>query len=117
MTDNDRIAKLEAHIDRLETKQSELYKQLAEARLDQWKGRLEDLEVQVHLGAMDTNDRVAALVQRARDRWGDARTKLEGATASAADVIETVRKGFESALDDLRQAIVDARAQAKQKQS
>jgi predicted nucleic acid-binding Zn-ribbon protein len=114
MTDNDRIAKLEAQIDRLETKQAELYRQLAEARLDQWKGRLEDLEVQVHLGAMDTNDRVAAVVQRARDRWTDARAKLGSTTSVASDVVETVRKGFESALDDVRRALVEARTQAKQ---
>lgn len=112
MTDNDRIAKLQAQIDKVEAKQAELYEQLAEARLDQWKGRLEDLEVQVHLGAMDTNDRVAAVVQRARDRWDDAKTQLGGATAVAADVVETVRGGFESALDDVRRALLDAKKQA-----
>jgi chromosome segregation ATPase len=112
MTDNDRIAKLQAQIDKVEAKQTELYEQLAEARLDQWKGRLEDLEVQVHLGAMDTNDRVAAVVQRARDRWDDAKTQLGGATAVAADVVETVRGGFESALDDVRRALLDAKKQA-----
>jgi hypothetical protein len=113
MADNDRMAKLEKKIQALETKQSELYEQLAEARLDQWKGRLEDLEVQVHLGAMDTNDRIATLVQRARDRWVDARSQLGGATAVAGDVAETVRGGLESALDDVRQALLDARQQAK----
>lgn len=113
MADNDdRIAKLEKKIHALETKQSELYEQLAEARLDQWKGRLEDLEVQAHLGAMDTNDRIANLVQRARDRWDDAKAQLGGATAVASDVAETVRGGLESAIDDVRKAVLDARKQA-----
>jgi prefoldin subunit 5 len=114
MTDNDRIAKLQAQIDRLEAKQTELYEQLAEARLDQWKGRLEDLEVQVHLGAMDTNERMKALVEKARERWNEAKVKLGGATSVASDVGETVRKGFESAIEDVRKALLDAKAQAKQ---
>lgn len=112
MTENERIKKLEAQIDKLETKQTELYNQLAEARLDQWKGRLEDLEVQAHLGAMDTNDRVTALLQKARDRWDDARRQLSDATAVAGDVLDTVRGGFENALDDVRRALLDARKQA-----
>lgn len=115
MTDNDRIAKLEKQIARLESKQSELYDQLAEARLDQWRGRLEDLEVQVRLGAMDTNDRVNALVQKGRERWDDAKAQLTNATAAAGDVAETVRDGLESALDDIRKAILDAKAKAKTK--
>jgi predicted nucleic acid-binding Zn-ribbon protein len=114
MTDDDRIAQLQAQIDRLEARQSELYEKLAEARLDQWKGRLEDLEVQVHLGAMDTNDRVNALVEKARERWNEAKSKLGGATSVASDVGETVRKGVESAVEDVRKALLDAKTQAKQ---
>lgn len=112
MADTDHIANLQARIDRLEAKQAELYEQLAEARLDQWKGRLEDLEVQVHLGAMDTNDRIDALVSRARDRWNEAKAQLSGATSVASDVFETVRSGFESALSDIRRALLDAKKQA-----
>jgi hypothetical protein len=112
MADTDHIANLQARIDRLEAKQAELYEQLAEARLDQWKGRLEDLEVQVHLGAMDTNDRIDALVSRARDRWNEAKAQLSGATCVASDVFETVRSGFESALSDIRRALLDAKKQA-----
>jgi hypothetical protein len=115
MTDNDdRISQLQAQIDRLEAKQSELYEKLAEARLDQWKGRLEDLEVQVHLGAMDTNDRVSALVDKARERWNEAKAKLGGAGSVASDVGETLRKGVESAVEDVRKALLDAKAQTKQ---
>lgn len=111
MADDDRIAKLEKQIEKLEARQSELYEQLAEARLDHWKGRLEDLEVQIRLGAMDTNDRIQALVEQARDRWNDAKSQLTGAKSAAVDVVETVRSGVESALDDIRRAIVEARKQ------
>jgi hypothetical protein len=115
MTENERIKKLESQMEDLERTQSELYNQLAEARLDQWKGRLEDLEVQVHLGAMDTNDRVAAGLQKARDRWDDARNQLSGATAVAVEVFDTVRSGVENALDDVRGALLDAKKQATHK--
>ncbi|HEX6238350.1 MAG TPA: hypothetical protein VFZ68_14215 [Acidimicrobiales bacterium] len=109
----DRIAKLESQIKELEAKHTELYKQLADARLDQWKGRLEDLEVQARLGAMETNDRIKALIQQARDRWNDATAQVRGAASTAGDVLETVRGGIERALDDLRQAMLDARSKAK----
>jgi hypothetical protein len=112
MTDNERITRLEEQMDVLEKQYSELYRQLAEARLDQWKARLEDLEIQAHLGAMDTNDRVAALVQKARDRWNDARTHVGGTSAAAGEMLETLRGGVENALDDLRRAILDAKSRA-----
>jgi hypothetical protein len=112
MTENERISKLEAQISALETKQDELYDQLAEARLEQWKGRLEDLEVQAHLGAMETDDRVAPLLQKARDRWDEVRRQVDGATAVAGEAFETLRRGFESAIQDVRRALLDARRQA-----
>lgn len=110
---DDRIARLESQIKDLEAKHTELYKQLADARLDQWKGRVEDLEVQARLGAMETNDRIKALIQQAGDRWNDARSQVRGAASTAGDVVETVRGGVERAIDDLRKAILDARGKAK----
>lgn len=112
MTDTERIKKLEDQMSALEKQQMDLANELAQARLDQWKGRLEDLEVQAHLGAMDTNDRVAALTKRARERWDDARQQVSGASSTAADVWETVRGGFDNAMSDLRKALFDAKNQA-----
>lgn len=113
MADDDRIARLEAKIAELEAEQSRLYEQLAEAQLDQWKGRLEDLEVQAQLGAMDANDRVHAVVQQARERWSEAKVQLTGKTSRAGDVVETVRNGLETALGDIRRALVEARDKAR----
>ena len=45
MATEDRIKKLEAQIDELRAKQAELNKQLAQAEIDRWQGRIEDLEV------------------------------------------------------------------------
>jgi ribosomal protein L29 len=44
MTIEDRIAELEAQIGKLQAQQADLRKQLARAQLDQWQGRIEDLD-------------------------------------------------------------------------
>ena len=73
MTSDERIARLEAQIEKLQTKQSDLHRQLIQAQRDQWQGRVDDLEVQMHLGAMEANDKAAALMDQLRSRWADAR--------------------------------------------
>jgi predicted nucleic acid-binding Zn-ribbon protein len=112
MTTDARISKLEAQIDRLEAKEAELRSQLAQAQLDQWYGRIEDLELQAHLGAMDTQDRIRALVAQAREVWQDAKRQVEGTASSASDVAGEVRSRLEGILRDLRRGMVDARPKA-----
>lgn len=109
MTTEDRIAKLEAEIGQLRAHQTDLRKQLAEAQLDQWRGRVEDLEVQMHLGAMDASDKVTALTERLRDNWADARRQLEQSVTTASSVADTVRSGLEKAFDDLRKALLESK--------
>ena len=55
MTTEDRIAQLEDQLHQLQGQQADLRKQLAKAQLDQWQGRIEDLEVQMHLGAVEAH--------------------------------------------------------------
>ncbi|HVB43159.1 MAG TPA: hypothetical protein VNF47_10695 [Streptosporangiaceae bacterium] len=110
MTTDERIAKLEEQIDKMQVKQAELRKQLTKAQLDQWQGRIEDLEVQMHLGAMETNDKLAALMDQLRSRWVDARRQFDDATATASSVADTVRSGLENAVNDLRKALLESKA-------
>lgn len=109
MADDDRIAELESRIAELQDQQADLRAQLAKAQLDQWQGRIEDLEVQVHLGAMETNDRLAPLIEQLRNRWLDAQAQVEGATSTAGDVLDQLRKGLEQAMADIRTALLEAR--------
>lgn len=109
MTSEDRIAILESEIRELRVQQAELRKQLAEAQLDQWRGRVEELEVQMHLGAMEANDKATALMDQLRDRWADARRQLEQSVATASSVAETVRTGLEKAVEDVRKALLESR--------
>ena len=109
MTTEERIARLEGQIEELRSRQSELYQQLAQAQLDQWQGRVEDLEVQMHLASMEANDKVAGLMQQLRNRWADVRGQIDGATSTATSIGGTLREGLDKAVRDLRQALLETR--------
>ncbi len=109
MTTEERIAKLEAQIGKLQAKQTELHKQLTKAQIDQWQGRIEDLEVQMHLGAMETTDKLTALMDQLRNRWADARRQFEDATSTASSAADTVRTGLENAFKEVRKALLETK--------
>ena len=102
------IQRLEARIAKLEAQETKLRGQLAQAELAQWEGRIDDLEVQLHLGALEAHDRLAPLVETLRNRWLDAQSELGGGASAAADVVDTLRTGLEQAMKDVRRAVLDA---------
>lgn len=110
MDSDQMIARLQQQIDELKTQQVELNHQLARAQRDLWQNRVEDLEVQFHLGAMEANDRAALLLDEVRGRWAELRVQLDGAASTATEVGETLRAGLESATRDLRTALLESRA-------
>ena len=109
MTDEKRITELEAQITELHKKQDELYEQLAQAERDRWQGYVDDLELQMHLGAMEANDRVNELMGVLRKAWSDASREVDNRSATATDVGATLRKGLQSAVRDVRQALLDSK--------
>ncbi len=109
MATEDRIAQLEAQLHELRDQQADLRKQLAKAQLDQWQGRIEDLEVQMHLGAVEASDKARAQMTKLRDRWADARRQFEESIKTASSVADTVRTGLEKAFDDLRKALLESK--------
>jgi predicted nuclease with TOPRIM domain len=109
MTTEDRIAQLEDQLHELQAQQTDLRRQLAKAQLDQWRGRVEDLEVQMHLGAVEASDKANAQMNKLRDRWADARRQFEESIKTASSVADTVRAGLENALNDLRQALLESK--------
>lgn len=110
MKSEDRIARLEEQIGELRSKQDVLNHQLARAQRDQWQNRIEDLEVQFHLGAMEANDRANALLVELRSKWAEVRLQVDEASATASEVGETMRNGLESAVRDLRRALLESKA-------
>lgn len=110
MNSEDRIARLEQQIDELRSKQDVLNRQLVRAQREQWQNRIEDLEVQFHLGAMEANDRARALLEELRSKWAEVRSQVDEASSTASGVTETMRAGLESAVRDLRKALLDSKA-------
>ena len=108
MTSEERIARLEAQIDKLQTRQTELFHQLAQAQRDQWQGRIEDLEVQVRLGASEANDKANALMDELRSRWSEGRVQFDDAASTASSVGEALRSGLENAVRDVRKALLES---------
>src|SRR6185437_229943 len=110
MTTEDRMTALEHQINELQTRQADLRRQLAQAQLDQWRGRIEDMELQIHLAAMEASDKLTTLRGQLRDKWTDARRRYEESVATASGVADTVRTGLEKAFEDLRAALLESKA-------
>lgn len=112
MSDTDRIDALETQIEDLETQLGDLRVQLAKAELDQWRARIDDLEVQVHLASMDAGDAAAPLVEELRNKWLEAKAGLVDTASVATDVADSLRKGLEQAMSDIRRALLEAKSTA-----
>ncbi len=110
MTTEERIARLEAQIEKLQAKQAELHRELTTAQIDQWQGRLEALEVQMHLAAKDTSDKLTGLMDQLRDRWADARQQFEDTISTASSAADTVRAGLENAFNEVRKALLESKS-------
>ncbi len=110
MTTEERIAQLETQIHKLQAKQAELHRQFAKAQIDQWQGRVEDLELQMHAGAADANDKLTAVMDQLRSKWADARRQFEDAASTASSVADTVRTGLENAVSEVRRALLESRS-------
>lgn len=112
MTEPDtRIAEVEARIAELENAQEHLRDELMEARIDQWKGRIDDRDVQLHLASMEVRDRVMPFLSTLRDKVLDAQSRAADGASKANDVTTTMRQGIEMAFEDLRGAMRAARSE------
>jgi hypothetical protein len=110
MTTEDRIAQLEGQLRELREHQADLRRHLARAQFDQWQGRVDDLELQVHLGAAEATDKVTAQLKNVHSKWAEARRQFEDSINTASSVADTVRAGLEKAFDDLRKALLESKS-------
>lgn len=109
MTAESKIAELEKQLTGLQETHADLRRELVQARVDRWQGRIEDLEVQVHLATMDTDERIDRLTEQLRNTWDRALTQMSDASSTASTVAETVLVGLESAYGDVREALLASR--------
>lgn len=105
----ERIAALEAQVGDLEEQLSTVRRQLSRAELDQWRARIDDLEVQAHLGSLEVRDELAPLVEGLRNTWLDARSRIESGSDTTTEVIDALRDGLEQAMADIRRSLITAR--------
>jgi hypothetical protein len=115
MADDDLAARVAA----LEEQLTTLRQRLAETELDDWKARIDHLEVQLHLGEMGARDQIGPLVEQLRNRWLDARTQLDrvgdaaggavsNVSGAAGGAVSSVGDSVRGALYDLRRVLADA---------
>lgn len=98
--------------ERIEELQAEiigLRVELARTRIEQWAGRLDDLELQYHLGRMEADERRGTALADVRHRIARARQRAESRGEAAEEAVEAVTSGVEHAFADLREAMVRAR--------
>jgi len=104
MTDQE----LEGRVHALEAQLDELRRRLAETELDDWKSRIDQLEVQAHLAKMDADDELEPLLEQMRNRLLDARSQFDKAGTAAGGALSTVTDGVRSAAKDLGDALAEA---------
>lgn len=102
------IADLEAHLEELESEEEKLRESLAKAQMEQWEGHLDDVQVQVRLGAMEVRDRLEPIVDQVRSQLSDARSRVEAGGETASDAAAAIRGGIEQAWKDMRAALTEA---------
>ncbi len=105
----DRVAELEKQIGELKAQQADLRKQLIKTQIEQWQGRIDDLEVQMHTGAMETSQKLTAKMDQLRSRWADTRKQWEATISTATSAGDTVRTGLESAYRELHNSLLEAK--------
>lgn len=111
--EGDRVAALETQIDDLRSQLKDVRRQLSEAELDQWRARIDDLEVQAHLGSLEVKQRLDPVVEELRNRWLDAREQVSNSADTASDVFDALRKGLEHAMGEIRRSVAEAKSAAQ----
>lgn len=111
MTTDERISHLEARLDKLSEDHAAVTRQLTQAHVDQWQARIDDLELQAHLGTAKVTDRLDALTSELHTRWTTARGQMEDASTTTSAVAETLHTGLEKAYKELRDALLESRKQ------
>ena len=78
--------------------------------VDQWKGRIDELKVQVDLAKMDVRGQAQKQVEIAQNACLAAYSKLRDAGRDASENAQTVRQGVEKLLQDVKKAFEAAQA-------
>lgn len=78
--------------------------------LDEWRSRIDELNLQVDLASHDLRDELRKHLEVAENVYLAIRSRLADAGHDAGDDLTGVRQGVDQLLRDLRQAYDDAEA-------
>jgi len=81
-----------------------------ERLLDEWRGKIDELLVQVDLASKDLSEDVRDRATAAQNAYLAAKNKLREIPKDAGSNLGSLRSGVEQLLDDLRQAYQSAEA-------
>ena len=84
-----------------------------ERLLDEWRGRIDELLVQVDLASKDASGSLRAQATAAQNAYLAARNQLARIPRDAGANIGALRSGVEKLLDDLRNAYESAEATSR----
>lgn len=101
--------------------QSSIGKETGVARLerllDEWRGKIDELLVQVDLASKDVSDDVRSRTTAAENAYLAAKSKLQEIPKDAGSSLGSLRDVVEMLLDDLRQAYLSAEAAVRRSRS
>jgi ElaB/YqjD/DUF883 family membrane-anchored ribosome-binding protein len=104
-TEDQSSSRREAGVDRLER------------LLDEWRGKIDELLVQVDLASKDVSEDVRSRATAAENAYLAAKNKLREIPKDAGSNLGSLRSGVEKLLDDLRQAYQSAEAAVRRSRS
>ena len=86
-------------------------------RLGEWRGKIDELIVQVDLASKDVSDEVRSRATAAENAYQAAKSKLKEIPKDAGSSLGTLGDVVEKLLDDVRQAYLSAEAAVRRSRS
>jgi len=99
----------ERQVDDLSRQVKELTTFMVDGQLDQWKSRIDDLELQMALGRMELKEEAGPKIDELKTKLDEARAELTAAGDKATEVWATLSAGLRSAFAELKDAFVETK--------
>ena len=100
---------LQARIDQLEQRIDELEKTSVDAHLEEWKAKIDNLQLQASLAKMDGKDEVKSSIDRLNDTWNGVRDRLEKIAGDGRRATDSIANGLRSAGSEIKDSFDQAR--------
>lgn len=103
-----RIEELERQVEALTDRVESLTEAVADAAVENWQTRIEQLQLQAALGRMEVRDEITPVMERLRNAFEAARSELTEVPAVVGEAAEELRpalRRFEKAFDEARRAL------------